>query len=213
MRTLKKFILGLLVTAPWTVMAASTDTLTVTILPNAYYAVDIDTANVGLDLGTLSMGASTQTVRPSTVSIQSTFATTDLKLQGSIDSAGTPWTFDTSSATVEADSLAAWATFTSVARSSAPSQSGDYFSGTVPGAAGSDMISSSNYYVGSSLSDGTSNLFETNSGFGSKDMDALPPEPNAAAKAHLWLYFRLPNATTSSAAQNISITITAVAPD
>ena len=76
--------------------AAVTDQLVVTITPNAYYSVAIDTANVVLDLGTVALTASTQTVRPSTVTILSTFATTDLRLQGAITSAGTPWTFDRS---------------------------------------------------------------------------------------------------------------------
>ena len=213
MRALKKFILGFLLIAPWTAWGASTDSLTISILPNAYYAVDIDTANVTLNLGTVDLGASTQTVHPSTVSIQSTFATTDLRVQEAISSGGTPWSFDTDSTTIETDGLAVWATFTSIERSSAPTQTADYFSGTVPGAAGSDMVSTTNRYVGDSASFSTSNLFENNSGFDSKNMDGMAPEPNAAAKSHLWLYFRLPNATTSSAAQNISITITAVAPD
>jgi hypothetical protein len=53
--------------------AAVSDSLTVTITPNAFYAVDIDTDNVHLDMGTVTLGASTQTVRPSTVTIQSTY--------------------------------------------------------------------------------------------------------------------------------------------
>ncbi|MCG3204501.1 MAG: hypothetical protein KCHDKBKB_01216 [Elusimicrobia bacterium] len=195
-----------------TIFAGSTGTLTVSVTPNAYYAVVIDTSNVSLNLGTVDLGASTQTVRPSTVSIQSTFATTDLKLQGFISSAGTAWSFDNDTTSVEPDNLAAWATFTSVARSSAPTQTGGYFSGTQSGVNNSDVISNSDRYVGTQA--GLTNLFEADSGdFAFKDMDALPPEPDSNAKSHLWLYFRLPNATTTSNAQNISITITAVAPD
>ncbi len=193
------------------VKGASSDSVTVTISPNAYYAVDIDTANVSLDLGSVNLGVSTQTVQPSTVTIQSTFATTDLRLQGAIGSAGTPWSFDADSTTVETDSLAVWATFTSTARSSAPAQTSDYFSGTVPGAAGSDMVDDTNRYAGTG--GGGTNLFENNAGFDAKDMDALPPDPNANGKAHLWLFFRLPSVTTSIDSQNITLTITATAPN
>ncbi len=193
--------------------AGSTDTLTVSFVPNAYYAVDIDTANVSLNLGAVNLGASTQTVQPSTVSVQSTFAFTDLKIQGSISSSGTPWTFDNNTVSSDTDKLSAWATFTSVARSSVPTQTADYFSGTVPGANGSDVIDNQSRYVGDSATQGTFNLFENNSGFDAKNMDSLAPEPDPNAKSHLWLYFRLPSATTSATPQNISVTITAVAPD
>ncbi len=212
MNKLRAFIFALLF-APAFGWAASSDTLTVSILPNAYYAVDIDTTNVALNMGLVDLGASTQTVRPSTVSIQSTFATTDLKVQGGISSAGTAWTFDDNAASTEPNKLAAWATFTSVNRSSAPTKSADYFSGSVPGASGSDMLDATNRYVGSSATDGTTNLFENNSNFDAKDMDALPPVPNANGQAHLWLYFRLPNATTDASPQNITVTVTATAPD
>jgi hypothetical protein len=193
--------------------AAVSDSLTITITPNAFYAVVIDTANVSLDLGTVALAASTQTVSPSTVSIQSTYATTDLKLQGAITSGGTAWTFDSDTSDLEQDALAAWATFTSVARSSAPSQTGDYFSGTVPGAAASDAIDANSRYVGSSVGNGTTDLFENNSDFDSKNMDGMAPEPDPAGTSHLWLRFRLPDTTTTNTAQNITITLTAVAPN
>jgi hypothetical protein len=193
--------------------AAVTDSLTVTITPNAFYSVVIDTANVGLNLGTVALSASTQTVRPSTVTIQSTYATTDLKLQGAITSGGTPWTFDNDATSTETDKLASWATFTSIARSSAPTMTADYFSGTTPGSSDSDMVDANNRYVGSSAGDGTTNLFENNSGFDSKDMDAMSPIPAASGTSHLWLSFRMPNVTTTNNAQNITLTLTAVAPN
>src|SRR3954468_23975569 len=84
--------------------AASTDSITVSVTPNAYYAVDIDTTNVSLNLGSVDLGASTQTVRPSTVTIQSTFANTDLKIQGAITTTvGTPWTFDDDTTSSDTD--------------------------------------------------------------------------------------------------------------
>ncbi len=186
--------------------AAVSDSLTVTITPNAFYAVDIDTDNVNLDMGTVTLGASTQTVRPSTVTIQSTYAQTDLKLIGAIAGG---WSFDTNTASNEQDALATWATFTSIARSSAPAQSGDYFAGTNPGSSGSDVVDTTDRYVGSSVGDGTTNLFENNGDFDAQDMDARAPNH----QSHLWLNFRLPNATSNNSAKTVTITLTAVAID
>jgi len=187
------------------VRAAVSDALTVTITPNAYYAVAIDTTNVSLNLGTVALAASTQTVSPSTVTVQSTYATTDLKLQGSIASGGTAWTFDDNTATQEANKIASWATFTSIARSSAPTQTGDYFEGTTDAAA-SDVVSANNRYIGTSATDGA-DRFENESGFDLVDTDGQAP----SAQTHLWLYFRLPSNTSTNNAQNITITLTAVA--
>jgi hypothetical protein len=183
--------------------AAVSDALTVTITPNAFYAVDIDTANVALDMGTVALGASTQTVRPSTVTIQSTYAQTDLKLQGTI----TGWSFDTNTATNETDNLAVWATFTDIARSTPPAQGGDYFAGTNPGAAGSDVVDTNSRYVGSSVADGTNNLFENNANFDPVDMDGKAPN----FQSDLWLNFRLPDSTTNNSAKTVTIMLTAVA--
>ena len=192
--------------------AAVSDSLTVTITPNAFYAVDIDTANVSLDLGTVDLAASTQTVQPSTVTIQSSYATTDLRLQGAIASGGTPWTFDADTSSNELDSLQAWGVFTTVNHTTAPAQGGGYFSGTQPGVNDSDVISTTDRYVGTQ--GGVTNQFETaGAEFGFKDMDALAPDPNPLAKSHLWLAFRLPATTTSTNAQNVTITLTAVAPN
>ena len=192
--------------------AAVTDQLTVTITPNAFYSVDIDTANVVLDLGTVALAASTQTVQPSTVTIDSTYATTDLRLEGAITSAGTPWTFDADTTSNELDSLQAWATFTSVAHTTAPAQTSGYFSGTQPGVNDSDVISTTNRYVGTQ--GGVANHFEAASGdHGFKDMDALPPLPAAGGTALLWLRFRLPSNTSTTNAQNVHILLTAVQPN
>jgi hypothetical protein len=195
------------------VQAAEADSLMVTITPNAFYAVDIATGSVNLNLGSVDLGTSTQTVSPATVTVQSSFATTDLRLVGGIAAASDPWLFDADTSNQNGDRLAAWATFTSIARSSAPTQTGDYFSGTVPAAADSDVISTTSRYVGDSATQSTSNLFENNTEFANKDMDSLPPSPDANALSHLWLYFRLPNATTGTGAQNVTITLTAVQPN
>lgn len=215
MKEIKRILIALIFAlfAAGTLRAAESAALTITIRPNAYYAVSIDTTQVVMDLGTVNLGGSTQTVRPATVTIQSTYASTDLKLQGSVTSSTTPWTFDDNTASSDTNKIAAWATFTSVARSSAPAQTGDYFSGTMPGASGSDVLDSGNRYVGSSATDLTTDLFENNSGFDSRDMDGLLPDPYASGKSHLWLYFRMPSAASANDAQNITITITATQPN
>src|SRR5688572_69595 len=97
------FALGLYVN---NASAADNDSLTVTITPNAFYAVDIDTAGIVMNLGSVALSASTQTVMPATVTIQSTYATTDLTLIGAITApGGTAWTFDASSATVNPNEI------------------------------------------------------------------------------------------------------------
>ena len=214
MKSLKKVLLalGLVLGTGIAAQAADQDALTVTIRPNAFYSVDIDTANVGLDLGTVALGASTQTVSPATVTINSTYADTDLRLRGDIDSAASViWQFDLDTSDQNLDRLAAWATFTDVARTSAPAQGGGYFSGTVPGDPNSDAIAATTRYVGSG--GGTTNLFEANGEFAFKDMDALAPSPDPESLSHLWLYFRLPNASTDDDAQNVTITLMAVLPN
>ncbi len=181
------------------------DALTVTIRPNAYYAVTISTDDALLDLGTVALAVTTQTVSPATVTIQSTYAQTDLVLQGFIESAGAgDWTFDASSASVVANEIAAWATFTSIARSSAPAQTGDYFDGTSPGT-GNDMISGSPQYAGTSATNSTANMFEVSGEFDDKEMDAQA----ISSQSHLWLYFRMPLSAADNDPQNITILLTA----
>ena len=69
--------------------AATSDSLTVTITPTASYAVVVTTTPAGfLNLGTVALAASTQTVQPSTITVNSTFAYTGLTLQGQITSPG-----------------------------------------------------------------------------------------------------------------------------
>ena len=89
-------------------LAAESDSLTVTITPNAYYAVSIATDDVSLNLGTVNLSASTPNCNPATITINSTLWNTDLKLQGAITSGGTAWTFDDDTTSSDRDKLAAW---------------------------------------------------------------------------------------------------------
>lgn len=201
-------VLGLAVCAD----AGTKDSLMVTITPNVYYAVLISTGNVGLNLGTVELKASTQTVNPSTVTIQSSYAKTELKLEGAIahSGAGTEWTFSIDSTTYETDKLAAWAVFTDTSVVSAPSQSSGYFNGTEPGA-DADLIGSAQQHVGETGGSGTRFLAGIGDS-GYKPMDAIPNDTTdlAASRSHLWLMFRLPGGSTSPDAQNITLTLTAV---
>ena len=205
--------LGLGLTGAREAVAASTDSLTVTITPNALYAVSINTASVVLDLGGVNLGASTQTVSPATVTIQSSYAGTDLKLQGSIAPGVAPWSFSADSTTLENDKLAAWAVFTDLSVSAAPGQTSGYFNGTAPGTA-NDMIDGTSQDVGAVSGVGTGFLAGT-SDAGYKTMQAIPnyTTDQTASRSHLWLYFRLPGGTTSSAAQKITVTLFAGAPN
>lgn len=193
--------------------AQSSDSLTVTITPNAQYIVDVDTnpsAGDWLNLGSVNLGASTWTVRPATVTVQSTYASTELALQGTMLSGG--WTLDADTATNEADSLKAWSVFTDTSVAASPSQAGGYFSGTVPGANNSDVIGTANLGVGTG---GGVTLFVAAPGeAGYKSMESIPSSAVdlAASRAHLWLRFTLPPTTSNLTAKQLYLTVTAGAP-
>mgnify|MGYP001620112206 CR=1 FL=1 len=203
--------LGLVSTAQ---AATTTDSLTVTITPNAYYAVAIDTASVSLDLGSVALNAQTATVSPATVTIQSTYATTELDLDGTIASGGTAWTFSADSTTAEQDKLVGWAVFTDTSVASAPAQSDEtgHFNGTTQGTA-SDMFGLGNFAVGNAGGGESRFLSATDAG-GYKSMNDMPNNivDNPASRSHLWLRFRLPGSSTSSNAQNITVKLTAKQP-
>jgi len=210
--------LGMLLTG--SARAAVSDSLTVTITPNAGYSLTISTAGLGLDMGTVALGASTQTVRPSTVTITSSFATTGLKLQGSMGGAGTPWTYAQNTAAQGADQLAAWAVFTdtSINNYSVLGTTGtnsQYFVGTSSGVTGSNVIGSLQANVGT-FTGSSSPLFIANAGqAGRKTMASLPTfatDPNGS-RSFLWMYFVLPPATTDGNAKLVTLTLTAGAPN
>ena len=209
--TVLALALGLLGGRAW---AADTASLTVTISPNAYYAVVIATteASGALQLGKVDLAASTFTVKPATVTIESTYAKTELGLKGGIASAGTAWTFSANSLSIENDKLAAWAVFTDTIRSSAPAQTSGYFDGTTPGTA-SDMIAAGDRHVGDA-GGGESAFLAGAADFGYKTMNDLPNKlvDLAASRAHLWLGFRLPGSSTSQNEQEVTVTLTAAAP-
>jgi hypothetical protein len=181
------------------------DNIVITITPSAYYAVDLATDSVQVDLGTVTMSGSTQTVSPATASITSTYASTDLRIQGSINSVGANWSFDGATGSIEPNSIAAWAVFTSTTRQSAPSQGGGYFSGTSTGAA-SDLVAATQHYIGT---DGTdTDMHEAEGETDLKEMDGMA----TGQEANLWLFFRMPNSSDDDDPQEITFTLAAGTP-
>lgn len=190
--------------------AADKDSLTVTITPVAAYGVTVTTTNVVLDLGSMALNGSTQTVRPSTITVTSSYATTNLTLAGIMSGAGTPWQFSADTTVPLNDRLQTWAVFTDTSASTPPAQAAGYFAGTVPGAAGSAVVDTTPRAVGGASGTG---LFVNSVSAAApyKAMTNLPSDAvdAAAATAHMWVYFKLPPSTTDMNAKRVTFLITA----
>ncbi len=199
-------LMGLLVT--WTDRACATaddtndsDQIIITITPNIDRGVQIDTGSVVMDLGAVDLFTATQTVKPATVTILGTFIGQELDLTGAITSAGVAWTFDSSPTTAPnagtENLLAAYLLFSDTALSETPSAA-DFGDGTADAS-----YTAGTQRVGGPVSGGTKYEIQ---GPGNLDMDAKAPlDP-----AHLWIFFRLPDVTNTSSAQNVTFTLTAV---
>ncbi len=172
--------------------------LRISIIPNFDRGVIIDTGNLNLDLGSVDMGASTQTVSPSTITIVGNITNTELDLSGLITGG---WVFDpnetlTSTGT---NQLNVWASFTSISTATAPAQNDEYF--RVGTSSGAKLVSNTNIFAPAAVGKTPGSAvgrFESNEG-GAGDMDSLSP----ASRRHVWLYFRLPNTTSITAQQSI----------
>ena len=174
--------------------AAQSDALTVTIIPAGSYAVDIDTAGVSLTFNAQALDADNNVVLPATVTIQSTFATTDLKLDALSSGAGIPWNLAT---TNTQDNLQMWTLFTSTTVQTIPAKSGDNFDDTNDRVGDGDTAST--HQVGDLVN------FED----GAFDTDSQTP----LKKSHLWVRFHTPSATTDNNDKLIKLTLTAEAPN
>jgi type 1 fimbria pilin len=172
------------------------DSIQITITPNIDRGVQIDSQTVSVDLGTIGLQTTTQTVRPATVTILGTVASQELTVAGSILPT---WSFDTTpsidTTSMEVDALAFYLLFSDTTLSEAP-----------PGA---EFVSDSGAFTGQTLraggDAGPGTVFEKTNG-GAKDMDTLAP----AEQAHLWFFLRLPGTTSSANAQTVTVTLTAV---
>ena len=177
----------------------NTAQITITIRPNVDRAVTITTDTVNTDLGYVNITGSyvsTQTVSPSTVTIGGTFGNTDLLLSANIASPGTAWSFDASSAGLSTDSLATWVTFTDISTVTAPSQSSVYF------ADNSLLNSGSQTYAATRVGDSSATSFGAfENGFNSNNM-------NVNDRRHMWMFFRMPSDSSTTADQRITFVLT-----
>ncbi len=176
----------------------------VRITPRADRGVQISTGDNGyLNLGTVDLGASTQTVSPATVTITGNMNTTELDLSATITGG---WVFNNAetfaSTAGAANQLNAWVSFTSISTGGVPAvnNNDEYFRvGTSSGAKLTSLTQSfSGVRVGRQSATGIGRFEndESNSG----DMDNLAP----TSLRHLWTFFRLPP-TTSITGQQIMI--------
>ncbi len=188
--------------------ANNQDSLTITILPNIDRGVSIDTNTEIMDLGTVDLGVTTQTVRPATVTILGSMSsdgsqTTGQELDLSLTfSPVGGWSLDTSptidSTSNETDAIAVYALFSDTTLSLAPT--------AAQFVAENGAFTTTLARAGGGVGNGT--RFEKTGG------GALPGDGmdhlSTGDKAHLWMLFRLPNVTTVTDAQEITLTATAV---
>jgi hypothetical protein len=207
-------ILGLTLTAA-SARANTEDSLTVTITPQASYGVQVDTTNTNLDLGAVGLNTATNTVTASTVTITSSYASTNLTLQGVMGGTGTPWQFaSTNAAAPTSDHLGVWAVFTDTSVGTAASfgaadSGGDYWVGTASGTT-ANVVSGTPQAVGGTAGAGQFITKQT-SDAGYKTMTNLPSD-NAdpgGSESHLFLGFKLPPSTTDTHPKLITFVLTA----
>jgi hypothetical protein len=198
--------------------ANTQDSLTVTITPTASYSVLVSTTPAGyLNLGSELLGGTTQTMQPSTITVNSSFAYTGLTLTGNITTVGTPWTFSANTAVGLQDKLAAWAVFTDTSVQTMPALGS--FLGTTPGAS-SDVVAAGPVAVGStggtcpSLGGAGKSYIWAAATAGNKPMECTTTTQTdpAGGLSFLWMKFTLPPTTTTTAAQLIQYTLTAAPP-
>ena len=201
---------------------SSTDSCTVTITPSAAYLVQITTGNTNLNMGSVNLNTTTQTVTASTVTVLSSYAYTGLKLQGAMYATGTPWTFSANTAVATIDQLQTWVVFTDTSVNTTPAQDTHHFVGTVPGAAGSNVVDATSRIVGTTGGacpgiGAAGNLFtETpNTTAGYKSMECMPANAADAngSVAYMWMFFKLPPATTDLTPKLVSFILYAAAPN
>ena len=175
--------------------------IVVRITPNVDRGVVISSGDVNLNLGTVDLGASTQTVRPATVTIQGNLTNTELNMDGVITGG---WSYDNTQARTSTGTnlLNVWATFTSISTATAPSQDDEYF--RVGTSSGAKLISPDGTFgtaaIGLSGSDGFGR-FESNGD--TADMDVMSP----ADQRHLWFFFTLPPQTDDFTEQQINFVL------
>ncbi|MDP3541708.1 MAG: hypothetical protein Q8T11_04485 [Elusimicrobiota bacterium] len=197
--------------------AADTDSLAVTITPEASYSLTLSTgpgAGDWLNLGVVPLSGSTWTVRPATVTVTSSYTNTDLTLIGTMLSGG--WALeDVDASAPTADRLGAWAVFTDTSVAASPGQASGYFSGIAPDTTGSDVIDDIVQDVGTGA-DGKIMFVAAPGDAGYRSMEdnkSTMSGDTPAATSHLWLRFKLPPTTTNLDPKVLQLTVTAGAPN
>jgi len=180
--------------------------LTIRITPNVDYGVTLDTATLRgddaaiINLGSVELYASTQTVKPATATIVGTVSKGAANTGQELDVLATNltaggWSFDATPSTYSTlgsiNELAMYLAFTPTSQSVKPT--GDEFANALY------------EYTGGSVHAGQTGGNGTKFEMSAVDMDDL----SVGNKAHLWLLFRLPNETSTGAAQDIQVTLTA----
>ena len=193
----------------------TTDGLTVRITPNADYGVSIDTTNVGvaggvIDLGAMDLYTSTFNVKPATVTITGSVSKRgalggqELDVTAQVLTAN-GWIFDptpTTDATSGAvDELAMFLLMSDTSLSASPGGASFTIAGTAASVtSGPSGTQTSHTYRAGGLG-GAGSKFE----FGGVDLDQM----SVGNARHLWMYFRLPDTTSTGNAQDIAVTLTA----
>ena len=199
--------------------ANTADSLEVTIQPQAAYSVLVTTTPAGyLNLGTVSLNTSTQTVQPSTITVNSSYAYTGLSLTGNI-TGGTAWTFSSDTTIPAKDKLEAWVVFTDTSVQTMPALSS--FLGTKPGVLLSDVVQAAALPVGPTGGTcptvGTSAIQSyiwASGTAGYKPMECAPTSLTdpAGGLSFMWMKFTLPPTSTDVIAKKIQYTLTAGSP-
>ena len=188
--------------------AANPDTLTITITPTVTLDVTISTSVVlwsvdgGADLDiSLTLGTTDFLVRPGTVTLSTTFADTELNVDG-IDNMA-DWAFDTDPLTAEADGLQVYVLFSSNTQQTGPAIA-DFDDGI--GVTG-DMVDdlSTRRYGLSGSDDGLND-----SQFQSVTFAEATENMQDTGERHIWVRVDMPPATSSTNPQTFSIALTAV---
>ena len=188
-----------------TISSNDATAIVIRITPRADRGVEISTGDASfLELGTIDIGASTQTVSPATVTITGNMAETELDLSASITGG---WVFDNNQITAStgANQLNAWVSFTSISTGGIPATNNteEYF--RVGSSSGAKLTSLTQTFtgtrVGLSGADGVGR-FENNEG-GAGNMDRMVNY----SKRHMWTFFRLPPTTTITSQQTINIVL------
>ena len=196
---------------------ANTDSVTVTISPNANWLVLVSTGAPagGLSLGQVDALVSTFTVNPTTVTVYSSYATTGLQIEGLL-SGGMTLETNSSQLATHTDKLAAWAVFSDTGMSGQPTASlatlpSTNFQGTQAGSSSSTLLTNAFVNVGGSGANKYYTLPKATAN--NKSMTSLPnyAMDTGASASHLWLALEMSPVATATGQQTLTVVVKGVA--